>query len=86
MSEETLPAKSRGKMVVFGAKQIRRVWVNGQWFFSVVDIIAVLTDSDSRNCSQAAGDWLIFRPATCLAAHGSTAEKCACPLTAECRA
>ncbi len=44
---ENLPADSRGKMVVFGAKQIRRIWVDGQWFFSVVDIIAVLTDSDN---------------------------------------
>ena len=47
MSEEQLPADSHGKMVVFGAKQIRRIWVDGQWFFSVVDIIAVLTDSDN---------------------------------------
>ena len=47
MSEEQLPADSRGKMVVFGAKQIRRIWHEEQWFFSVVDIIAVLTDSDN---------------------------------------
>jgi prophage antirepressor-like protein len=47
MSDEQLPADSRGKMVVFGARQIRRVWVDGQWFFSVVDIIAALTDSDA---------------------------------------
>ena len=45
MSDEQLPADSRGKMVVFGAKQIRRVWVEEQWFFSVVDIIGALTDS-----------------------------------------
>ena len=47
MSKEKLPADSHGKMVVFGAKQIRRIWLEGQWFFSVVDIIAVLTDSDN---------------------------------------
>ena len=47
MSEEHLPADSGGKMVVFGAKQIRRIWHEEQWFFSVVDIIAVLTDSDN---------------------------------------
>ena len=47
MSEEQLPADSGGKMVVFGAKQIRCIWVDGQWFFSVVDIIAALTDSDN---------------------------------------
>ena len=47
MSEEQLPADSHGKMVVFGAKQIRRIWHEEQWFFSVVDIIAALTDSDN---------------------------------------
>jgi hypothetical protein len=45
MSEEQLPTDSGGKMVVFGAKQIRRIWHEEQWFFSVVDIIAALTDS-----------------------------------------
>ncbi|MGD0898813.1 MAG: Bro-N domain-containing protein [Thermoguttaceae bacterium] len=47
MSAEQLPADPRGKMVVFGAKQIRRVWHEEQWFFSVVDIIGALTDSDN---------------------------------------
>ena len=46
MSEE-LPADSQGKMIVFGAKQIRRAWVDNQWFFSVVDIIGALTDSEN---------------------------------------
>jgi len=46
MSNE-LPANSQGKMIVFGAKQIRRTWHEEQWFFSVVDIIAALTDSDN---------------------------------------
>jgi DNA-damage-inducible protein D len=40
-----LPADSHNKIVVFGAKQIRRVWHKDQWFFSVVDIVAALTDS-----------------------------------------
>ncbi len=44
---EQLPADSHGKMVVFGAKKIRRVWADGQWYFSVVDIVGALTDSDS---------------------------------------
>ena len=44
MSEE-LPADSQGKIVVFGAKQIRRTWHDEQWFFSVADIVTVLTDS-----------------------------------------
>ena len=44
MSED-IPADSQGKIVVFGAKRIRRLWQDEQWFFSVVDIIAALTDS-----------------------------------------
>lgn len=44
MSEE-LPIDAHGKIIVFGAKQIRRIWHDEQWFFSVVDIIDALTDS-----------------------------------------
>jgi DNA-damage-inducible protein D len=36
-----------GTIVVFGAKQIRRVWVDEEWYFSVVDIVAALSDSDN---------------------------------------
>ena len=32
-------------LVVFEDKQIRRIWYNDQWHFSVVDVVAVLTDS-----------------------------------------
>ena len=46
MSEE-VPADPQGKMIVFGAKQIRRAWVDDQWFFSVIDIVGALTDSAS---------------------------------------
>ena len=42
---EKLPSESRGKIIVFGAKQIRREWVDEEWLFSVVDIIGALTDS-----------------------------------------
>ena len=34
-------------LVVFEDKDIRRVWHNNQWYFSVVDIIAALTDSSN---------------------------------------
>ena len=42
---EKLPSESQGKIVVFGARQIRRAWHDDQWYFSVVDIVAALTDS-----------------------------------------
>ena len=34
-----------GKLAVFEDKQIRRVFHNGEWFFSIIDIVAVLTGS-----------------------------------------
>ena len=34
-----------GKLVVFEDKQIRRVFYNGEWFFSIIDIVEVLTGS-----------------------------------------
>ena len=37
-------------LVVFEGKQIRRIWHNDQWCFSVVDVVGVLAESsDARN-------------------------------------
>jgi len=36
---------SKDALVVFEGTKIRRVWHNEQWFFSVVDVVQVLTDS-----------------------------------------
>ncbi len=44
---EVLPADPQGKIIVFGASQIRRAWVDEQWYFSVIDIVGALTDSAS---------------------------------------
>ena len=33
-------------LVVFQGKKIRRTWFNDEWWFSVVDIIRALTESD----------------------------------------
>lgn len=33
------------KLVIFQDNKIRREWHNDEWYFSVVDIIEVLTDS-----------------------------------------
>ena len=32
-------------LVVFQGKKIRRIWHNEEWYFSVVDIVEVLTNS-----------------------------------------
>lgn len=36
---------ANNKLVLFQSKNIRRVWYENEWFFSVVDIVEVLTDS-----------------------------------------
>lgn len=33
------------KLVVFQDKNIRRIWHNNEWYFSVIDIVSVLTES-----------------------------------------
>ncbi len=38
-------ADSNKALVVFQNKKIRRIWHQNQWFFSVVDVVAALTDS-----------------------------------------
>lgn len=35
----------KDKIIVFEDKRIRRTWFNDEWWYSVVDIVAVLTDS-----------------------------------------
>ncbi|MBN2459165.1 phage antirepressor protein [Candidatus Woesearchaeota archaeon] len=38
--------KNNKELVVFQDKKIRRIWHNGEWFFSVVDVVEALTESD----------------------------------------
>lgn len=33
------------KLIVFEDKKIRRIWHKEEWHYSVVDVVAVLTDS-----------------------------------------
>ena len=44
-SEQKQLKKSQGKLVVFEDKQIRRTFHNGEWYFSIIDIVEVLTGS-----------------------------------------
>ena len=37
--------EDKNKLVVFQDKKIKRIWHDNEWFFSVIDIIAVLTNS-----------------------------------------
>ncbi|MDP2947149.1 MAG: Bro-N domain-containing protein [Nanoarchaeota archaeon] len=39
--------ENKNEMIVFKGKNIRRIWQEGKWFFSVVDIVGALTDSDN---------------------------------------
>jgi prophage antirepressor-like protein len=33
------------KLVIFQSKRIRRIWFNEEWFYSIVDVVGILTDS-----------------------------------------
>ena len=35
----------KNKLALFEEKEIRKVWIEGKWYFSVVDVIYALTDS-----------------------------------------
>lgn len=37
--------EGENKLIVFENKKIRRVWYEGDWWFSVVDVVGVLTES-----------------------------------------
>ncbi len=37
----------QSKLVIFQSKEIRRLWHQNEWLFSVIDIVAALTDSEN---------------------------------------
>lgn len=38
--------ETKNALVVFQGKSIRRVWFNEEWYFSIIDIVAVLTEQE----------------------------------------
>lgn len=50
MSKKTaIPDKSGNHLVVFQEKAIRRTWHNEEWWFSVIDVAGVLSESANPN-------------------------------------
>ena len=45
MNGENKNIASQNKLVVFQGKEVRRAWHNDEWYYSLVDIIAVLSES-----------------------------------------
>jgi len=45
MADKEQTKESEKSLVVFQSKSIRRAWHNNEWYFSIVDVIEVLTDS-----------------------------------------
>ena len=45
MNKEQQNEEQQSKLVVFQEKGIRRIWHEEEWYFAVVDIIEVLTES-----------------------------------------
>jgi len=43
--ERNKSIKPQSKLVVFKGKEVRRTWHNNEWFYSLVDIVAVLSES-----------------------------------------
>lgn len=37
--------EQNNKIILFQEKAIRRIWHNEEWFYSIIDVIAILTDS-----------------------------------------
>ena len=48
------PTKEKAKIKLFEERQVRTVWdaENEKWWFSIVDIIAVLTESDYQRARK----------------------------------
>jgi hypothetical protein len=45
MNEKNKNIAPQNKLVVFQGKEVRRSWHNNEWYYSLVDIVAVLSES-----------------------------------------
>jgi hypothetical protein len=45
MSKKNKNFEPQNKLVVFQGKEVRRAWHNNEWYYSLVDVVAVLSDS-----------------------------------------
>ena len=45
MSKKTVSEQPANHIAVFQEQSIRRTWHNEEWWFAIVDVVAVLTDS-----------------------------------------
>lgn len=41
--------RTSDKLALFEKQEIRKVWTNGEWYFSVEDVVYLLTDSNNTN-------------------------------------
>lgn len=47
MVDQQLSNLPRERIAIFGDKKIRRIFHNNEWFFSIIDVISILTDSSN---------------------------------------
>jgi len=41
-----MPNNEKHELILFeGEREVRRLWYTNEWYYSIIDIIAVLTDS-----------------------------------------
>jgi len=45
MSKANNNIDSQNKLVVFQGSEVRRAWHNNEWYYSLVDVVAVLSES-----------------------------------------
>ena len=45
MAKKKIKQENTNKMALFRGKRVRRVLSGGEWYFSIIDIVEVLTDS-----------------------------------------